>query len=176
MGRRASCTGRSSSLATGQGFSLSVLAPQRLAWCIPERAVGQREQFTHCQAWHHATSAAGEYQQFLIDAACFPGSSGSPVFIFNQGSYSDANFGGNGGGIILGTRLMMIGILFAGHLHTTIGEIQVVPIPTATMPIPVSQIPNNLGICIRASRLLEFAPVLNERIVAKVAKDAAAIS
>jgi hypothetical protein len=126
-----------------------------------------------------ATSAAGEYRgkkQFLIDAACFPGSSGSPVFIFNQGSYSDANFGGNGGGIMFGTRLMLIGVLFAGHVHTTIGKIQVVPIPTATMPIPVSQIPNNLGICIHASRILEFAPVLKERIAAKAAKDASRVT
>ena len=121
-----------------------------------------------------ATSAAGEYQgkkQFLIDAACFPGSSGSPVFIFNQGSFSDGSLGGNGGGISLGTRLMLIGVLFAGHVHTAVGEIQVVPIPTSTKPVPVSQIPNNLGICIHASRILEFAPSLRDLIAAKNAKN-----
>jgi len=28
-------------------------------------------------------------KEIMIDAACFPGSSGSPVFIFNEGSYRD---------------------------------------------------------------------------------------
>lgn len=109
-----------------------------------------------------ATSVAYEYRgkkEFLIDAACFPGSSGSPVFIYNSGSFS-----GSGGGLNIGTRLMLIGVLFAGHIHTAVGEIKVVPIPTATRPIPISQIPNNLGICIHASRILDFVPVLKDMI------------
>lgn len=108
-----------------------------------------------------ATSAARNYRgkrEFLIDAACFPGSSGSPVFIFNNGSY------GTGGGVQVGTRLMLIGILYAGHMHTAVGEIKVVPIPTSMTPVPVSQVPNNLGICIAATRILEFAPLLKDLI------------
>lgn len=42
---------------------------------------------------------------FLIDAGVFPGSSGSPVFIYNQGSYATDN------GITIGTRVMFLGIL-----------------------------------------------------------------
>lgn len=42
---------------------------------------------------------------FLIDAGVFPGSSGSPVFIYNQGSYASQN------GIVVGTRLLFIGII-----------------------------------------------------------------
>lgn len=42
---------------------------------------------------------------FLIDAGVFPGSSGSPVFIYNQGSYATNN------GIVVGTRLLFIGII-----------------------------------------------------------------
>ena len=42
---------------------------------------------------------------FLIDAGVFPGSSGSPVFIYNQGTYPDKN------GIILGNRLLFVGII-----------------------------------------------------------------
>jgi hypothetical protein len=108
-----------------------------------------------------ATSASKRYQgrrEFLIDAACFPGSSGSPVFIFNNGSF------GAGNGIQVGTRLMMIGVLFAGHMHTAVGEIKVIPIPTSMAPVPVSQIPNNLGLCISATRILEFAPAIKARI------------
>lgn len=44
-------------------------------------------------------------KKFLIDAGVYPGSSGSPVFIFNQGSYSSGN------GINIGTRLLFIGML-----------------------------------------------------------------
>lgn len=42
---------------------------------------------------------------FLIDAGVFPGSSGSPVFIYNQGSYASDR------GINIGTRVLFIGIL-----------------------------------------------------------------
>lgn len=43
---------------------------------------------------------------FLIDAGIFPGSSGSPVFLYNQGSYAT-----NNNGIAIGTRLAFIGIV-----------------------------------------------------------------
>jgi V8-like Glu-specific endopeptidase len=42
---------------------------------------------------------------FLIDAGVFPGSSGSPVFLFNQGGYS------GGGGFVIGSRLLFLGVL-----------------------------------------------------------------
>jgi len=42
---------------------------------------------------------------FLIDAGVFPGSSGSPVFIFNQGSYPTND------GITIGSRILFVGIL-----------------------------------------------------------------
>lgn len=42
---------------------------------------------------------------FLIDAGVFPGSSGSPVFIYNQGAYPTKD------GIALGNRLLFVGII-----------------------------------------------------------------
>lgn len=42
---------------------------------------------------------------FLIDAGVFPGSSGSPVFIYNQGAYSTKN------NLIVGSRLLFIGVI-----------------------------------------------------------------
>lgn len=42
---------------------------------------------------------------FLIDAGVFPGSSGSPVFIYNRGTYPSKD------GIILGNRLLFVGII-----------------------------------------------------------------
>ena len=42
---------------------------------------------------------------FLIDAGVFPGSSGSPVFIFNQGAYATKD------GLAIGSRLLFLGII-----------------------------------------------------------------
>lgn len=42
---------------------------------------------------------------FLIDAGVYPGSSGSPVFIYNQGSFATNQ------GITVGTRLFFIGVI-----------------------------------------------------------------
>ncbi|WP_081271636.1 trypsin-like peptidase domain-containing protein [Variovorax paradoxus] len=94
--------------------------------------------------------------EFLIDAACFPGSSGSPVFLANIGSYVDAS-----GALVAGTRVALLGTLYAGPQHTTTGEIRVVDVPTDTKPIAVGQIPNNLGYVIHASELL----VLEEAVL-----------
>ena len=55
-----------------------------------------------------ATPVDRDYENkpiFLIDASVFGGSSGSPVFIFNQGSYAHK------GGLTMGTRVMFLGIV-----------------------------------------------------------------
>lgn len=95
--------------------------------------------------------------EFMIDAACFPGSSGSPIFLCNMGSYSDKR-----GGIIIGNRTKLLGVLYAGTQHSIIGEIEIVPAPTHNIPIAVSQIPNNLGICVKARRILDFQKVIRK--------------
>jgi hypothetical protein len=106
-----------------------------------------------------ATACNRDYQgrrEFLIDAAVFPGSSGSPVFIYNEGSYAVP------GGLALGSRVWLIGIVYAVHLHTAEGEIKTITIPTETKSIALSGIPNHLGVCIRAERILEFEPILRK--------------
>lgn len=55
-----------------------------------------------------ATPIWNEFQgkkEFLIDAGVFPGSSGSPVFIYNSGSYPTND------GIVIGNRLLFVGIV-----------------------------------------------------------------
>jgi hypothetical protein len=97
--------------------------------------------------------------EFLIDAACFPGSSGSPVFLFNQGGYFAK------GGLMLGAgRLKILGVLYAGPQHTVTGEIQIVTIPTVNKPMAFSTIPNNLGIVIRATALSELESALVRQV------------
>lgn len=90
-------------------------------------------------------------KEFMIDCACFPGSSGSPVFLYNTGSY-----GTKSGGASLGSRAKLLGVLWGGPQHTAQGAIRVVPIPTRGEPVAFSRIPNNLGYCIKAEKLLAF--------------------
>jgi hypothetical protein len=89
--------------------------------------------------------------EFLIDAACFPGSSGSPVLLFDTHSYQTKK------GTFMGTsRIKLIGILYAGPQYTITGEIKIATVPTQQLPIAVSQIPNNLGIVIKSKKLENF--------------------
>lgn len=89
-------------------------------------------------------------REFLIDAACFPGSSGSPVFLFNsiwttrEGSHK------------MGARIKLLGILYAGPQHTATGEVRIVTVPTQQRAVAISTIPNNLGMVVKSSRLTEL--------------------
>lgn len=91
-------------------------------------------------------------KEMLIDAACFPGSSGSPVFQFNEGGYMDKR----GNTVMGGTRVKLLGVLYAGPQHKITGEIEIVTIPTIDKPVAISGIPNNIGIIIKAERLREL--------------------
>lgn len=97
----------------------------------------------------HARLDLNGKPEFLIDAACFPGSSGSPVFLANIGS-----FVGPHGELCAGTRISLLGTLYAGPQHTTTGEVVVVDVPTDTKTLAVGTIPNNLGYVIRSTALL----------------------
>jgi hypothetical protein len=105
-----------------------------------------------------ATHPAKDYEgltQFMIDAACFPGSSGSPVFLFNRGSYPLKS-----GGIALGDRVKLLGILHAGPRYNAKGEIQIENVPTGQKLVAFSKVPINLGIVVKGKRLMDFEPVL----------------
>ncbi len=90
-------------------------------------------------------------KEFLIDAACFPGSSGSPVMLFDIGSYQSkkGNFFGS-------SRIKLLGVLYAGPQHTVEGEIKIVMVPTQQKAVAIAEIPNNLGIIIKSERLIDF--------------------
>lgn len=90
-------------------------------------------------------------KEFLIDAACFPGSSGSPVMLFDIGSYQSKK-----GNIFGASRVKLLGVLYAGPQHTVEGEVKVVYVPTQQKAIALAGIPNNLGIVIKSEQLLAF--------------------
>ncbi len=69
-----------------------------------------------------ATSLGMPYngkQEFMIDMACFPGSSGSPVFLYNKGIVVDRR----NDRPIMGNRFYLVGILYAGPLFTNTGQL-----------------------------------------------------
>ena len=90
-------------------------------------------------------------KEIMIDAACFPGSSGSPVFILNEGVFRTKQTP-----LSAGDRFIFLGVLYAGPQHNAQGEIEIVDVPTIQKPITISRIPNNLGLVIKAERILEL--------------------
>ena len=97
---------------------------------------------------------------FVIDCACFPGSSGSPVFVFNRGAYTNSQ----GTLVAGGHRLILVGVLYAGPQHVAEGEVQTIEVPLQQMTIALSRIPNNLGFVVKAAKLLDFEPILADII------------
>ncbi|MFD2820895.1 S1 family peptidase, partial [Paraglaciecola chathamensis] len=95
---------------------------------------------------------------FLIDAACFPGSSGSPVFLYNPlGTQSKSGSYQMGKGLF-----KFLGILYAGPQHTATGDIVEVPIAQSKLQAR-SNIPNNLGLVVSSQKLKELIPLVDKR-------------
>lgn len=99
----------------------------------------------------------------LVDIACFPGSSGSPIFILNEGSYKIKD------GIAIGDRIIFLGILFAGPIYNAIGKIEVKEIEMKAVPVPSVGLMINLGYYIQAQVILNFkdtiTKILEEQLV-----------
>lgn len=107
-----------------------------------------------------ATPAYYNYEnkpEIVIDVASFPGSSGSPVFIYNDFYYT----GENSKNLFGGGRLLFLGVLYSGFIQSVNGEIVPKTIPTSVNDLSVrSQIPINLGIIIRADKLRDFEDII----------------
>jgi len=92
-------------------------------------------------------------KEFLIDVACFNGSSGSPVFLFDYGfsqkRSSDAILS------MGGASVKLLGVLYAGPQHRVVGK--VIGDDSSTKEDKIeSFIPNNLGFVIQSKLLLDF--------------------
>lgn len=78
----------------------------------------------------------------LVDMACFPGSSGSPIYILNEGGYRDKR----GNSYFGKSRVLLLGILYAGPQYDARGEIVVKTIPTSKHIVELNtSITTNLG-------------------------------
>ncbi|HBQ3200690.1 TPA: S1 family peptidase [Klebsiella quasipneumoniae subsp. quasipneumoniae] len=93
--------------------------------------------------------------EFMIDMACYGGSSGSPVFIMNEGGYTTANEW------VIGDRFIFLGLLYAGPTINTTGKISVENVPTGTTAVVTTKLMMNLGVVIKAEQLNGLRPLLN---------------
>lgn len=92
--------------------------------------------------------------EFLIDIACFGGSSGSPVYVMNEGVFT------HDGVTRFGSRLLLLGILYSGPVIYEDGLVDIVNIPTALGLVSKTKQMINLGVVIKAERLNDFKPLL----------------
>ncbi|WP_308539633.1 serine protease [uncultured Murdochiella sp.] len=90
--------------------------------------------------------------EILLDVAWYPGSSGSPVFILNQGAFATPK------GISVGERIFLLGVLYGGYEFDARGELQLANLPNA--PVPVTKIPTNLGLMIKSQKVLDFEDMI----------------
>lgn len=87
---------------------------------------------------------------FLIDASVFGGSSGSPVFIYNYGSYSTSE-----GNVIVGTRIYFVGVVSAVFFNESNGKIEFLEVPTTQTPLVKTKQFLNLGVVIKSRAIVE---------------------
>jgi hypothetical protein len=96
-------------------------------------------------ATHPSLSWQGR-KEFLIDAACFPGSSGSPVFLCDVGAHETRS-----GDLELARRVLFLGILYAGPYAPANVSFSVKP----QLPITATvHLPSNLGFVIRSDQMV----------------------
>lgn len=91
----------------------------------------------------------------VVDMACFPGSSGSPVFIYNSGLIPDKM-----GGAQIGTRSIFLGVLFSGPVRLESGEVTVRNIPTKTVSLAELKLMINLGYVIKPREVTTLGQAL----------------
>lgn len=89
--------------------------------------------------------------EFLIDCSVYPGSSGSPIYLFSpSGTRLSPQHK-----LIPTNQVMLLGVVKSVFIHTVRGEVQFRPVPTGSEEQEVP-IPNDLGLCTRADELLYF--------------------
>lgn len=88
---------------------------------------------------------------FIIDASIFPGSSGSPVFICNVGSFTKKSTSR----LFAGTRLMFLGIVASVFIKQDVNKLEIATIPTKDIPIIKTNQMIDLGIVFKSRCLIE---------------------
>jgi hypothetical protein len=91
---------------------------------------------------------------FLIDASVFKGSSGSPVFIYNEGAYTTNK------GLCIGTRIHLLGILSSVLILNEKKAIDFDEIPSSQTSFIKTEQMLDLGCVIKSSKINETIEIL----------------
>ena len=89
-------------------------------------------------------------KKFLMDASVFPGSSGSPVFIYNKGVYAAKDNKPK-----VGNRMFFVGIIASVYQRTDLNEIIVKSVPTTNQPFAINKQMIDLGVVFKAELIPE---------------------
>lgn len=100
-------------------------------------------------AAHPALDFQGK-SQGVVDIACFPGSSGSPILSYASGAYLDKK----SQSFTIGGKVTLLGLLFGGPAYTSEGKIEIKEIPTQQIPVATSQQFIHLGYYVKAKEIL----------------------
>lgn len=96
----------------------------------------------------------GGRDEFMVDMACFPGSSGSPVYMMSRGHMDRAT-----GTYMMGSgRFFFLGVLYAGPLITNEGQVVLSSQPRVEVAAMM-----HLGQVIRSSAVLQLEDELLRR-------------
>lgn len=87
--------------------------------------------------------------KFLIDCSIYPGSSGSPVFLYNSGVILDAA----DNSASFGERVKLLGVVYAVQLYQANGHVTETTPANARAMANVG-IPSNLGVVVKAREIL----------------------
>ena len=95
-------------------------------------------------------------REFLIDMPVYGGSSGSPILLINDTPFYNRATQK----LDPHNRIRLLGVNYATHVHSATGTVEVVPIASlntqSTNYMTRVRVPNNLGIVINSSRILEI--------------------
>lgn len=97
----------------------------------------------------------------VVDIACFPGSSGSPIIIYASGAYYDKQAKSTK----VGQKVILLGLLFGGPVHSSEGKIEIKEIPTNQVPITQIQQFIHLGYYVKAKEILVLCEYIKKTFI-----------
>lgn len=93
----------------------------------------------------------------LLDIAIFPGSSGSPVFIYNSCVYSTKE-----GNFVGGPRILLLGIVYNEYCFDEKKQVEVIEIPAVQTLAYTEHTHLNLAVMIKSEKILDFEKMLQD--------------
>jgi hypothetical protein len=148
--------------ATQEQIHNSDILEQVVMVGCPNGQWDQKHGFPLFRAGVTASHLAIDYNgkpEFVVDAALFSGSSGSPVFFLGRGPYLSNKSNGT---ITVGERACLLGIVWGGPRISENGIVTIVPIPT--------NIPQDAGIKVATDVRMNLAYVVKAREISRISE------